>query len=303
MRRKNILRGFLFLLALALCASTGAQDTDAVIIERGEAKLTIADLDGRMSRLAAEERAAYAHRPENLGRLMDQLLLNRQLAAEAKELDLDKKPDVMRDLELAVEEVLAIHRLNALTENAGEPDLEQLAMERYRANPVEFMAPEERVVEHILVKTDDRSDEDALQLAERIRAEAMASDADFVQLVEKYSEDPGKGQNQGRYVVAQSGQFVPEFEAAARSLSEPGEITSPIKTRFGYHLIRLVEIRPERQIAFAEVRAKLIELAREEYLKNKRASHTRELRSLKESANETLLLALPQRYGGRMDSD
>lgn len=281
--------------------SLHAQEQGDVLVQRGETKLTLSDVDGRMSRLGADERPAYAQRPENLSRLMDQLLTNRQLAIEARELKLDQQANVKRDLELAVEEVLAIHRLNALAENAPAPDLEQLAKERYQANQSEFKVPEQRVVEHILIGNESRSDEEAMTLAQEVRVEAMGDGADFVALVEKYSDDPGKTQNQGRYTVSRPGQFVPEFEAASKALTKPGDITEPVKTRFGYHLIRLVEIQPERLLAFEEVRGKLVDEARKEYYKSLRTSHLSNLRGQKETGNEPLLLSLPERYGGRPD--
>jgi hypothetical protein len=88
--------------------SATEEDLSAVLISRGEHTLTLGDMDARMSRFPAPERAQFARDPANLGRLMDRLLFDDIMAAEAREMGLDKDPKVRRDLELAVKEVLAI---------------------------------------------------------------------------------------------------------------------------------------------------------------------------------------------------
>ena len=73
------------------------------------------------------------------------------------------------------------------------------------------------------------------QVAERIARQATA--ANFAQLVEEYSMDPGSKERDGVYLVPR-GNFVPEFEQAVFSL-QPGEITkTPVRTQFGWHIIR-----------------------------------------------------------------
>ena len=65
---------------------------------------------------------------------------------------------------------------------------------------------------------------------------------DFCQLASIYSEDPGSKGLCGRLGYRKRGELVPEFEAAALSM-EPGEVSDPVKSQFGYHLIRLIDRR------------------------------------------------------------
>lgn len=65
---------------------------------------------------------------------------------------------------------------------------------------------------------------------------------DFCQLASIYSEDPGSKSLCGRLGYRKRGELVPEFEAAALSM-EPGQVSDPIKSQFGYHLIRLIDRR------------------------------------------------------------
>lgn len=286
-------------LLLGLAGPVPAEDNDAFLIERGDARLTLADMDGRMSRLPASSRAEFAFRPENLAQMMDRLLLNRQLSIQARAEGLDQDPAVRRDLELAVEEVLAAHRLNQVTEAAiATADIEQLARERYLTQPDAHKVAEQRVVQHLLVGTDQRSEEEALARATELLVQARSPGSDFDAMVMEYSDDPGKSGNQGRYTMAQPGQYVPEFEAAGLALQRPGEFAEPVKTQFGYHLIRLIEVTPERRRSFEEVRDELVVQVEEQIAQAARERLVQELKSLPDRGDEDRLVTLRARYGG-----
>lgn len=287
---------------LALAAAPAAAvdlGTESELVSRGDATLTLADLDARMSRFSRVERGMYARDPANLARLMDRLLLNRQLANEARDMELDQDPAIRRDLELAREEILAVHRLNRLLDAGAMPDFTELARERFLSQPERYAPLESRRVQHILIGTEDREDPEAYQLAVKVRGEAMADGADFQALVEQYSEDQGKSTNKGEYVITRPGEFVPEFEAAARLAPEVGYISEPVKTRFGYHLIKLLAVETSPPTTFEDVQATLVDELRDEYIAEIRAKHSAQLKALEDRGNEELLLTLPARYGGR----
>ncbi|MBI2666647.1 peptidylprolyl isomerase [Candidatus Woesearchaeota archaeon] len=107
-------------------------------------------------------------------------------------------------------------------------------------NKVFFLPKEEVHASHILVSLQNRSDEEALALIKEIQTGLTA--ANFGVRAAKYSEDTGSQQNGGDLGWFGKGVMVPEFEQAAFSLKK-GEISQPIKTQFGYHLIFLTEKR------------------------------------------------------------
>ncbi|MBX3725759.1 MAG: peptidylprolyl isomerase [Xanthomonadales bacterium] len=288
------------MVAVLLPRVAQAEQPDAVLVSRGEHVLTLGDMDARMSRFPAHERAQFAHNPENIGRLMDRLLIDSQLAEQARELGIDQRPEVRRDLELAVREVLAIHRMNRLFEPDQMPDFRLLARERYLADPASQVQPERLVVEHVLVKTETRDEAQAQALAERIRDQARRDPAAFATLVREHSEDPSSADNNGRFVIEDTAQFVPEFVAAAQTLANADQISEPVRTQFGYHVLRLVERVPARALAFEEVEAALIRGAELNYLETARTDFLAELRGRHpETGDEALLRSLPARYGGR----
>jgi peptidyl-prolyl cis-trans isomerase C len=88
------------------------------------------------------------------------------------------------------------------------------------------------------------------QLIGKIRERALAGE-DFAELIKTYSEDPGARENNGIYTFAR-GQMVPEFEAAAFSMATD-QISDIVTTRFGYHLIKLLQKIPAEPIEFDKV--------------------------------------------------
>lgn len=78
-----------------------------------------------------------------------------------------------------------------------------------------------------------------------IRQQILDGEASFAEMAEKYSEDVGSAANGGCYGFVERGQFVPEYEATAFRL-KPNEISMPIESEFGFHIIKLIERRGNR---------------------------------------------------------
>jgi parvulin-like peptidyl-prolyl isomerase len=109
---------------------------------------------------------------------------------------------------------------------------------------------EKITVSHILIGTKDqsgsktiRSDAEALKLANEIY-QKVSTGSDFAEMAKQYSEDPGSKENGGTYgpfAIAQfkSSGFVKEFIDGALALKTPGQISQPVKTTFGYHILKL----------------------------------------------------------------
>lgn len=107
-------------------------------------------------------------------------------------------------------------------------------------------------VRHILISTENRKPEEALKLANDIEARLKKGE-DFAKLAAEFTDDPGSKANGGLYADADVTQWVPEFKQAA--LSQPvGQVGPPVKTDFGYHIIK-VENRKEK--TFDEMKEQL----------------------------------------------
>ncbi len=109
-------------------------------------------------------------------------------------------------------------------------------------NKIYFLPEPEVRASHILITTSGRSEEEALMLVKQIQEELTTTN--FDELAKEYSEDPGSALNGGELGWFKKGVMVPEFEEAAFSLGK-GEISEPIKTQFGYHLILVEDKKTE----------------------------------------------------------
>ena len=142
-------------------------------------------------------------------------------------------------------------RLEALAAQVPVSDADLRAA--YEKNRSRFEVPERRHARHILITGKD--DSAALAQAKQVLADAKAG-KDFGALAKQYSQDPGSAQNGGDLGWADRSSFVAPFADALFGMSV-GEIKGPVKTQFGYHIIRLDEIQAGKAKSFDEARAEL----------------------------------------------
>jgi foldase protein PrsA len=101
----------------------------------------------------------------------------------------------------------------------------------YDKNKSQYGTPETRLVRHVLVKKKD--------LADQLYNQLKGDGADWAGIAKRYSTDPGSKNKGGRY-TATKGQVVPEFEKAVWSM-KTNEVSRPVKTQYGYHIIQALE--------------------------------------------------------------
>ena len=125
----------------------------------------------------------------------------------------------------------------------------------YENNLDRFVSNEERKSSHILVAIDqDTTDEQAAELIKEIQSKLEIET--FEELAKQYSDDPGSAAQGGDLGWAETGLFVPEFESAL-FLMNVGDISEVVKTDFGYHLIRMDDIKPGQQQAYEDIEYEL----------------------------------------------
>ena len=162
------------------------------------------------------------------------------------------------ELRHQVERRLAVQRLldREILDNVNITAEESKAF--YDNNPNYFKQPDQVRARHILIKVDPEADEAELQKArqkiEAIEARLKAGE-DFAELAKELSEGPSaaKGGDLGFF---DRQQMVKPFADAAFAL-KPGEISGVVQTRFGYHLIKVEERKPETKIPYQEVKDRL----------------------------------------------
>lgn len=177
--------------------------------------------------------------------LIEQLVLEEMLYSDAKEKNLDNEKDYQTALEQLKKSLLAQYSVSKLMSNIDVSENE--AQEYYNSNKNLFKSGESVIASHILIED--------LGKAEEIFKEINAG-LDFAEAAQKYSSCPSKnsGGNLGKFG---KGQMVVEFENAVFNMNV-GDISSPVKTQFGYHIIQLNEKNESKELTFDEAKQDII---------------------------------------------
>lgn len=203
--------------------------------------------------------AGFASRGQNYdnaqGRaiILEQLIANKLLLLDAQKNMYEYNPEFKAQLSKVKEEML-INFAAAKALESVKPATEDEVKEYYEANKEHFTAGETVGASHILV--------DSAEKAQEILADINAGKISFEDAARTYSSCPSK-ENGGNLGEFTKGQMVPEFDEAVFSMNV-GEIKGPVKTQFGYHLIKLNSKNEAKTYEFEEIKNELKDLASKE---------------------------------------
>jgi peptidyl-prolyl cis-trans isomerase C len=222
------------LAALALSASLAiplAAQAQNVAIVNGKA-VPKARVDALMAQVTKQAAARGQQLPPDIDKLVrDKVVLDEMFVQEAEKRGLAASPDYKAQMELARQNILVQALLADYEKKNPISDAEvQAEYDKFKAQSsgTEYRA------RHILVEKED----EAKALIAQIKAGAK-----FEDLAKKNSKDPGSGENGGDLDFAAPNAYVPEFSQAMVKLKK-GEMTEePVKTQFGYHIIKLEDTR------------------------------------------------------------
>lgn len=146
---------------------------------------------------------------------------------------------------------------------------------------------------HILIRAtagNPEEDASAKKKIDNIYLEVLTPGSDFAELSKKYSEDPGSASKGGDLGFFRKGQMVKEFDEAVFSM-KPGQISRPIKTQFGYHIIKVTDTKKGQALSLPEVRPAI-----EQHLKSLKVDKLvqAKVEQLKKSAGVKIFLPAPQ---------
>jgi peptidyl-prolyl cis-trans isomerase D len=150
----------------------------------------------------------------------------------------------------------------------------------YEAERASAPPEQERRSRHILLETgEERTPEQAVATLEEIKARVEGGES-FADIAREISEDPGSAADGGDLGFAGPGVLDPAFDEALFALEAPGDVSDPVQTEFGYHLIRLEEVRDHEYPAFEVARADIERRLRREEADALYAERLRELDNL-----------------------
>lgn len=272
-----LLAGTVFNLAfpplLAADESERALDPAEILAYQGDVTLSQTEIDAAFSKLPPEERLRFIRDGAKVDQLIRALLKRKVIAADAEKAGFDRDEIVAARVSLEADRELADAWLQKLMTEMPPADYETMAREDYLANPDGYRTPEILDVSHILVGTDDRSQAAARALADSLAARLREDPSLFDDLVAEHSDDPAKVNNGGRYRDMRRGMMAKPFEDAAFKLAQAGDISKPVQTNYGWHIIRLNARYGNELQDFSEVRDEALARAKQKHFETYRQNY------------------------------
>jgi len=235
---------------LVVSAATQAADTDKTAALVNGAAIPQSRID---LRLKAATQQGQPDSPELRNALRDDLVNLEIISQEAIKLGLEKQTETTQQLELARQSVLAGAFVQDYVKT--HPIDEDLLKQDYEAMKARI-GDKEYKVSHILVPTE----EEAKEAAKRVKKES------FSKVAKQKSQDPGSKDKGGDLGWTVPSNFVQPFGAAIAALQK-GQISAPVQTQYGWHVIKLEDTRELKVPAFAEVKPNLEKHRQQEAIK------------------------------------
>jgi peptidyl-prolyl cis-trans isomerase C len=235
-----------------------AEDPNMVVMEVGDKKITAAQFNELLDALPPQVQAMVKSDPARTRRLIgDKLAEITLLAQEARKEGVDKDPKFLAQQKLQQDQMLAQFVAEKAASGADEAALKK----QYEENKANY---DQVTARHILIRAkgspapvapgkQELTDEQAKAKAAELRDRIVNKKEDFATLAKAESDDLGSGQRGGDLGSFGKGMMVGEFEKTAFSL-KPGDVSGPVKTQFGYHLIQVQE---HKTPSFDEVKEQL----------------------------------------------
>lgn len=196
----------------------------------GDRVMTVDELTVELQRLPRRSRQLMNE--EGRERFVENYILHRLLFEEGLRRELDQDPDIRRQVEDMNRRLVVQKLVKELQEVPPVTDAEIEAY--YEENPTRYSTTTLRA-RHILVRDEDVAEE----LLEKLEQDPES----FADLAKEQSVDTASARKGGDLGFFGHGRMVPEFEAVAFSLREPGDLSGVVKTQYGYHIIKLEERR------------------------------------------------------------
>jgi peptidyl-prolyl cis-trans isomerase C len=206
-------------------------------------KITLEEFNKELDRIPANMKMLVLTQSGKQS-FLDRYIVKRLLMEEAKKENIEKDKEFQNRLSDIREQLLIESLLKKKVMTNINPSEEQLK-EYYEKNKEKFKTGQEVDTRQILVKTEKE--------AKEIRAK-LDKGEDFADLAKRFSIDPSAKSTGGAIGFHAKGTLLPEYEAVAFKLTKVGQISPPVKTQLGYHIIQLQGIKPPAYTPYEEVK-------------------------------------------------
>ena len=235
-----------------------------VLATAGSATLTVAKFDQILAGMPPQLKMIMDSKPGMKEEMIRRWAEFSILAQEAEAQGIDQDSAIKQKLEDLRFRILVDE---FVTRNTGKAEVGDADIQAYYDNNKEKYSHGEMVkAQHILIRVDENASTadlaTALEKVKDIKAKIDKGQS-FAILAQEFSDDPGSKINGGDLGFFKKGDMVPEFDKVAFSLKK-GEISDPVKTAYGYHLIRVTDLKGPGTSPLAEVKDQIVPAVKEE---------------------------------------
>jgi parvulin-like peptidyl-prolyl isomerase len=253
-----IMRVPLFLMGLALCVSAAADD---LVGKMGDVELRSSELMLILDAQAPDARRQLATDPAALERLVRSELMRKAVLHEAKQKGWDKRQELQPMIERARDQVIVSSFVaNVAKPGEGYPSEEEIK-QFYESNKAQLIAPAQFQLAQIFLPSAESADkakaDEAKKKIGELSAKLGKSGADFAKVAKESSAHKESAEKGGELGWVSEEQMVPEIRRAVSGMAK-GEVSQPIKSQAGWHLIKLLDKKPAATRPLSDIRPNLV---------------------------------------------
>jgi len=244
-----------------------------VVGQMGNIEITTTQISSLIAAQIPETRKSFSEQPEALKNLIRNELMRRTMLGEALKAEWDKRSEVIVAMERSKEQAIIDNFVaNRSLPPAGFP-IEAEIKSAYDANIAQFRVPAQIRLAQILIRLPENANASevkrTLATAQEISTK-IDGGANFGELAKQYSQDETSKNNGGELEWVNENLLTPQFRTTVASL-KGNAASKPVRSPFGYQIVKVVDRKPESTIPFSDVRATIAK-----NLRDARANQNRE---------------------------
>jgi parvulin-like peptidyl-prolyl isomerase len=244
---------------LAVSGAAVSQDKlpPGVLAKMGDVELRVEELKAILDAAGPDAKNQLAQQPAEVNRLVRTELLRKALAAEARGKAWDKRPEVIAQMDRAREQVLVSSYMNSVSRPPENYPSEADIRTAYDQSQNTFIVPKQYRLQQIFVLAPPETDKVAYAKAQAkvsdLSEKARKRGADFAALAKASSEHAESAAKGGDMGWVAEGSLIPELRDPVSTLKK-GDVSAPVKTAQGWHILRLEDAREKGVRPLPEVR-------------------------------------------------